>query len=215
MGVVQALAPGRFAAAFNQAPLDRRSGLFALDWLAQRAVVWRRRALPPAHLLRRVFEEAANYEEARELLTNTPLALPVIFTLAGAGPGEGCVIERREDSARVRQMPCAAANHWAAFEEAGHPRGIESRGRSRCLSARLAGDGLGGDGLAWLAPPVLNVLTRLVLRAEPASGRLTVQGYEADGPATAILELEEDPRTRVGTQDLMGDRMLTAEAPSL
>jgi hypothetical protein len=38
---------------------------------------------------------------------------------------------------------------------------------------------------------VLNELTRLAMRAEPASGRLWVQGYEAYGPATAVLELTE------------------------
>ena len=50
-----------------------------------------------------------------------------------------------------------------------------------------------GSGLDWLAPPVLNELTRLALRAEPATGRLWVQGYEAYGPATSVLELAEPP----------------------
>jgi hypothetical protein len=51
-----------------------------------------------------------------------------------------------------------------------------------------------GPDLAWLKPPVLNPTTRLVLSAEPASGRLVAQGFEADGPnrvaaATAATEI--------------------------
>ncbi len=186
VGVVQALAPGRFAAVFNQAPLHRRSGIFPLDWLIQRRSFWRSRALPPAHLLRRVFDEAGDYEEARALLAETPLALPVIFTLAGCRPGEGCIIERLETRAFERPLPSAAGNHWDAVARPAYPRGVESRARGRLLAARLADP---GPGLDWLAPPILNPLTRLALSAEPARGRLVAQGFESYGPATAVLSL--------------------------
>jgi hypothetical protein len=51
-----------------------------------------------------------------------------------------------------------------------------------------------GPDLAWLRPPVLNPTTRLAFYAEPASGRLVAQGFEADGPngvvpATSVTEL--------------------------
>ncbi len=194
VGTIQGLAPGRFAAAFNQAPRRRRTRLFAADWALQRQRFWRSRELPPAHLLRRVFDQAADFAEARSLLCRTPLALPVIYALVGPGPGEACVIERLEDQAFVREAdsddPVAAANHWQATAQSGYPRGLESEMRSARLAAALPEP---GSGLDWLAPPVLNELTRLALRAEPATGRLWVQGYESYGPATAVLELCEPP----------------------
>jgi hypothetical protein len=198
VGTIQGLAPGRFAAAFNQAPLHRRTRLFAADWALQRRRFWRSRQLPPAHLLRRVFDQARDFAEAKSLLCQTPLALPVIYAIVGPGPGEACIIERLEDQAFVREAPLdapgdapvAAANHWQATGLPGYPRGLESEARSARLAETLPH---AGGGLDWLAPPVLNELTRLALRAEPASGRLWVQGYEAYGPATAVLELSEPP----------------------
>jgi len=196
VGTIQGLAPGRFAAAFNQAPLHRRTRLFGADWALQRRRFWRSRNLPPAHLLRRVFDQARNFAEAKDLLCQTPLALPVIYALVGPRPGEAIIIERLEDQAVVREAQAdarqdvgvAAANHWQATCQPGHPRGVESERRSVRLAESMPH---AGAGLDWLAPPVLNELTRLALRAEPASGRLWVQGYEAYGPATAMLELSE------------------------
>ena len=89
-----------------------------------------------------------------------------------------------------RRQACPAIRAaWKARRAApGYPRGLESEARSARLAETLP---QAGGGLDWLAPPVLNELTRLALRAEPASGRLWVQGYEAYGPATAVLELTE------------------------
>ncbi|MEO1458544.1 MAG: hypothetical protein AAFV49_13420 [Pseudomonadota bacterium] len=54
IGVLHGAAPGRFAAALNQAP-ERRSGYGrAADWAIGRRRSLRARALPPPHLLRRV-----------------------------------------------------------------------------------------------------------------------------------------------------------------
>ena len=190
VGTIQGQAPGRFAASLNQAPLHRRTRLFAADWALQRGRFWRSRQLPPAHLLRRVFDQAKDFAEAKALLCETPLALPVIYALVGPGPGEACIIERFEDQAFVREAPVAAANHWEATGQSGYPRGLESEARSARLAETVP---QAGGGLDWLAPPVLNELTRLAMRAEPASGRLWVQGFEAYGPATAVLELSEPP----------------------
>ena len=201
VGTLQGLAPGRFAAAFNQAPLRRRSGLFLADWAVQRAAFWRSRHLPPAHLLRQVFEEAVDYAEAKERLVETPLALPVIFALSGLKPDEGCIIERLETRAFVREAPVAAANHWQAAGLAGHSRGVESEARSRLLSERLSG---AESNLDWVVPPVLNELTRVALLAEAARGRLAVQGYEAYGPATAVLEIEEPVPRQAPAQAAIG-----------
>ena len=50
-----------------------------------------------------------------------------------------------------------------------------------------AGQADAGTDFAWLQAPLLNQTTRLVMSAEPASGRLVARGYEADGPATRFL----------------------------
>ncbi|MCU0839852.1 MAG: hypothetical protein MUE49_14200, partial [Rhodospirillales bacterium] len=100
-GVLQAMAPGRFAASLNQAPMEQPVGTLAIDWLLNRAKVWRQPHLTPAHLLRQVFERARNFAEAKAMLTTTPIALPTIYTLAGLAPDETCVIERREENAHV------------------------------------------------------------------------------------------------------------------
>jgi hypothetical protein len=192
VGVFTALAPGRYAAAINQAPLRRRSGLMPADWLADRLRVGRSHAMPPAHLLRWVFETCRSYTEARAAITDTPICLPALFILAGAAPGEGCIIERVEDDAAVVEAPACIANDWLTGKFGrGTGRGYDSRGRQ----AQLAATPLDGtDDLAWVAPPVANPYTRLAAVLDAGSGRLAVQGWEADGPATQVLHLQPSSR---------------------
>lgn len=197
-GVIQAQAPGRFAAAFNQAPLRRTTGLLPLDWVAARRRWWRNGGLPPAHLLRRAFETCRSYAEARDLLSSEALALPAIFVLAGCAPEECCVIERLETAVRLREGHhpggACSANHFAAFLGRWRPRGDASVERAAALadwregSRRQDGE-QDGETLAFLVPPVLNSMTRLALMAEPRSGKLLAQGYERDGAATDLLRL--------------------------
>jgi hypothetical protein len=190
-GVFTGLAPGRFAAAINQTPLRRRTGLFAADWLLQRTAVWRSRALPPAHLLRRVFETCTDYAEARRLLSTTPICLPAFFTHSGMRPHEGCVIERTEDAAEIHDGPVAVANDWLSHRfGAGTPRGSDSAGRRAALEACQHR----AEGLDWVVPPVANAFTRVAAAANAATGALTVQGWEADGPVTRVLALQNAPR---------------------
>jgi len=95
-GVLTAMAPGRFAAAINQAP---RQTAIGVRWLDEAIVHLRMYAaggtLPAPHLLRQVFEAAPNYAAALTMLmdTDVDLAMPALFTLSGAGPEETCVIE--------------------------------------------------------------------------------------------------------------------------
>ncbi|MFQ5765724.1 MAG: hypothetical protein ACE5GT_12420, partial [Rhodospirillales bacterium] len=171
VGVATALAPGRFAAAINQPPMKRFTGVCWFDWAINRGRLWRSRALPPVHLLRRVFERAATYAEAKAMLTGTPLAIPAFFTIAGVQAGEGAVIERREESARVLEAPASVANHWLGDESLDRMRGLDSPGRWRMMEDVRD---RAGDDFAWVQPPILNETTRLAVAANPARGSLLV-----------------------------------------
>ena len=187
VGVVTAMAPGRFALAINQAPLVRRGFMpLPADWVANRVRVFRSRHLPPVHLARRVMETCRSYDEAKDLLETAPISLPAFFTLAGVEPDDGCVIERTETRAWVHPAPSAVSNHWLTEGLRGRPRGIESERRQRLMSG-LARNPV--PGFDWLIEPILNKETRLCVVANAASGSLMVQGWEADGAATQVFDL--------------------------
>ena len=185
-GVLQAMAPGRFSAALNQAPMRRRLGHFYLDWAVNRRRVWQMPHLTPAQLLREVFETAMSFTDAKRMLAERPISSPAIYSLAGIKPGETAVIERTETEARVHDGGNTAANHWQAPGWSGHARGNDSAGRARQMhSASTALD----PSFPWLTRPILNWNTRLAMVADAREGRLVAQGYETTGPATAPLEL--------------------------
>ncbi len=186
VGVLTAMAPGRFAVALNQPPLTRRSGLRAFDWLLDRWAVGRSRALPPSHLLRRVCEACTDYDSARRMLTETEVCLPVFYTLVGAAPNEGCVIERTPTEAGVLPFPSAAANHYVAMPRTGHGRGWDSPGRLARMESHMA---TADNGFDWVAPPILNKATRLSVIANPGAGTLLAQGWEDMVPATEPFRL--------------------------
>jgi hypothetical protein len=211
VGVLTAMAPGRFAAALNQAPLHRRSQWAVLrfyDIAANAVQTWRTvRNIPPDQLLRQVFETCGSFAEARALLEKTPIARPSIFTLVGCAEGERCIIERTEETHTTRMHDTAAANDWRdprpqwegriggvsslwqSFAEAA----ANSRRRSEALATWNAP--LADEPFAWVMPPVLNAYTRQAVEMCPASGVLRVIGYERPHgavlaqPATIPLEL--------------------------
>ncbi len=189
-GVLQVMAPGRFSAALNQAPMRDPTGLFYVDWVVNRRRVWTMPYPTPAHLLRHVAEEARDFDEASQVLADTPISTPGIFTLAGLGPEETTVIERTEHEARTRSgFDAVAANHWGAPGWKGRARGDNSHERSRSM---LAIEPCFDNDFTWLAPPVLNTKTRLAMVADARTGRLVARGYEANGPATQSLDLDWD-----------------------
>lgn len=191
-GVLQAMAKGRFAAGLNQAPARVVWDRPPLDWLVAKARILRSKALTAPHLLRQAFEQAANYADAKALLTTTPVAAPVIYTLAGPGPGESCVIERLETEARVLEGPAMSqtANDWQTASWQGRRRPGRSSDERLAAMQDLARAPSFERPFGWLTPPILNDESRLAIVADPATGRLTAQGYEADGPATAVLDLQ-------------------------
>jgi hypothetical protein len=185
-GVLQVMAPGRFSAALNQAPMRYATGLFYIDWAANRRRVWHMPYPTPAHLLRKVAEEARNFDDAHRMLVELPISTPAIFTLAGTVPHETAVIERTEREARAYRGSQTAANHWQTFGWTGHSRGEKSADRARILNnAELAFDPV----FPWLKPPVLNDNTRLVMVADAKEGRMLAQGFENTRPATAVLDI--------------------------
>lgn len=188
-GVLQAMAPGRFAAAINQAPMDMPVGIMPVDWAVNRSKVWRSSDPTPAHLLRHVFEQADCYDEAFKLLVNTPIAAAAIFTLSGLGPDDACVIERKPNDVHVVEGPASAANEWQMPRWRGRNRGDENDLRREivaCYNLALC------SNFDWLQPPVRNPTTRLALIADAESGHIVVQGFEYDGPATRVLSLHCD-----------------------
>jgi hypothetical protein len=187
VGVLTALAAGRFAAAINQPPLPLPRWGKAVGWLAARVQVNRSAALPPSHLLRLACETCRDFAEAAALLRETPICLPAIFTLAGRETGQALVIERTQRAAFVPDLP-VAANHWTGRSApAGRPRDRSSTARHARMTQLAAQSPTWS--LDWLRPPLLQGDTRVAVMADPRSGRLLVQGWEATGPATTVLDI--------------------------
>lgn len=193
VGALTAMAPRRFAASINQAPLLRRTWhpwLRPYDMLANALRTWRVRHMPPDQLLRHVFETCGSFADARRTLETTPVARPVIFTLAGCKRGERCVIERTEDGFLTREDDTVAANDWHRARPSWEARVggdlvlttsyDEAAANSRARRDKLATfDGsLSRGAFGWVTEPVLNRFTRIAVEMCPAAGVLRVVGYD-------------------------------------
>lgn len=192
-GIIQASAPGRFAAALNLAPMRKHRLTMAGDWLQNRRLMMKDTGMPPAHLLRKVFEEAPDYASAKTMLAQTPVCVPCIYILAGIHPGEGTVIKRLEKEAEVRDLAgfdrvAIANNFLGAFRErckGWRPREIDSAGR-QAQSEALEISRLREKHYDWVDYPMRNPMTRLILTTTPATGKWQAQGWEKTGAATAL-----------------------------
>jgi hypothetical protein len=214
VGVLTAMAPGRFGAAINQGPLHRRfhGRLTRIYDVAANALATlvHVRSIPPDQLLRQVFETARDYAQARHLLETTPLARPVIYTLAGCEPGQRCVVERTENDFNTRIDDHGAANDWLQSLPQWEGR-IGARRILTCSFAEAAQvsrarrEGLANwhgsfeqQSFGWVAPPVLNPYTRIAVEMCPARGLLRAVGYESRPgaeyaePATQSRELRAE-----------------------
>jgi hypothetical protein len=186
VGVLTAMAPGRFSAAINQAPMVRHGLTLVGDWARNRLALWRSRELPPAHLLRQVFEIAPDYATAQRLLAKTPVVLPALFVLSGVRADQSCVIERLATQAFVHEGVAACANDWLSPGLHGRARGQDNKARCRRLADALTRPDW---DFAWLEPPLLNRRTRLAVAANAAASRLSVIGIERGRPATREFSL--------------------------
>jgi hypothetical protein len=195
-GVYTAMAEGRFAVALNQAPMRRHKGGMIRDWWTNRRMVWQADGLPPEHLLRKVCEEATNYEVAKQMLLRTKIALPVIYILAGTRPGEGCVIERLEEGAALREMNAEgrvyAANHFLShLNGIGYgwrPREMDSCGRAVCAGT-ITPEQASDPQMDWFKFPVANLNSRVCFAATAASGEMSLMGTEGEEKVTELFTL--------------------------
>ena len=100
VGVLSGMGPGRFSISLSRATPQGRP---TLDW-------------GPQVLVRHVLEEAIDYDKAVEMISDTPLRTPGLFTLASADGERACVIERARKHCAVREFegtPLVAATHYA------------------------------------------------------------------------------------------------------
>jgi hypothetical protein len=211
VGALTAMAPFRFAACVNQAPLYRRTAhpwLRGYDFAANAVEIWRSVDLmPPDQLLRRAFEACEDFAAARRMLESTPVARPVIFTLVGAQANQRCVIERTATGFVTRDEETSAANDWVPPRPSWEGRigtrrfltssFAEAAGQSRARRDSLKSwDGaLSAPNFDWVREPVLNPYTRLAVAMCPASGILRAVGYDDTGaelpePVTQMCEIE-------------------------
>ncbi len=215
VGVLTAMAPRRFAASLNQAPMWRRTRhrwLRPYDFAANAVNLWAGAdRMPPDQLLRRAFEACEDYGAARRMLEGTPVARPAIYTLVGCAPHERCVIERTETDFVTREQDTCAANDWVPSRPGWEGRigtrrflvssFADAAGYSRARRDALAGwsGPLSASSFDWLREPVLNPYTRLAVAMSPACGILRASGYDITGatlptPVTQVCELELLPQ---------------------
>ena len=200
VGTLTGMAPGHFGASINQAPLWRRTRhpwLRPFDIAANALSTWRIRHIPPDQLLRQVFETCPDFATAREKLERTPVARPVIFTLAGTKAGERCVIERTEEDFETRSTLTCAANDWFERRDPWEARiggdivlscsYDDAAANSRARREAIAGyeGALSGSPFGWLTEPVHNRYTRLAVEMCPARGIIRVMGFD-EAPEKAL-----------------------------
>jgi len=202
-GIVNAMAPGRFCAAINQAPRMPILGLGPLDEMITRLRIFAAKDTTLAsHLLRRVFESAPDYAAAVAMLTDraVSLAAPALFTVSGVEAEEGCVIEAFGKERRVHhagQAPAGilgVANQWLSPDLKGKARNesitlapaLEPEANNalrRAIVTDLQRHAFRGS--ADLMEPVLNSHTVMVMSGNAATREFTVEAL--DPPPGAIL----------------------------
>lgn len=173
VGALSGMVPGGYSATINWAP-PRRNPNFNFG---------------PTFLLRHVLETCETYDEAVAALRDTPLSTSVFFTVCGVNRGEGCVIERTQTTAAVRELEegvIVQANHHVAAPMKGATlkKGVQlenadyldwSGGRADQMQAALIACGETGNPLLSMAQrPVENPETVQKMMFCPRTGELEV-----------------------------------------
>jgi len=207
VGTLTAMAPGRFAAAINQAPRMPILGPRWLDEALSRVhLLSLSNAVPAAHLLRQVCEEAADYQSAVAMLMDRSrsLAMPALFCLSGVKPTESCVIEAIARERRLHRgadrdnFTIGVANDWLSSDLKGAPRPhaldwerMAPRENNRVRrEAICALQGGAFSGTRDLEAPVLNSHTVLVAAANAARGEMLVEALDpvpGHGPVPHVV----------------------------
>jgi hypothetical protein len=195
-GVLNAMAPGRFSAAINQAPRVPVLGIRVVDdILTHVRVLYSADTMLASHLLRRVFEEAPDFEAAVEMLADdrVTVAMPALFALAGTEPDEGCIVEAFGKERRVHRGRAGSsdvlgmANQWLSADLKGRARNEAvttappmtaeaNNAARRSIIRRLQSADFRGS--ADLPEPVLNSQTVMVLVANAKRGELMVEALD-------------------------------------
>ena len=217
VGALTAMAPFRFAACINQAPMRRRTAhrwLRPYDFAANAFAIWRSAAvMPPDQLLRRIFERCEDFAAARRMLETAPVARPVIYTLVGCAANQRCVIERTETGFHTREEETSAANDWVPCRAGWEGRigtrrfltssfaDATSYNRARRESLKTWVGTLSAPSFDWVREPVLNPYTRLAVAMCPASGILRAIGYDRTEsllpvPVTRMCEIAIDAQPK-------------------
>jgi hypothetical protein len=184
VGVIQAMAPGRFAISINNAPKQSFGTGPIIGWPLAKYRVWKAKGTPPTLLLRQVFENCHSYDEAVQVLSQTPITTPVIFFIVGTSHDQVTVIEKTQTRTVIHNKR-AATNHWQS-----DLKGSFSFYKSKPRLASITKDLNSGNNLEWLKKPVLNKFTRIVAEMNPALGSLVIQGYENQKPVTHRFTLK-------------------------
>jgi hypothetical protein len=122
---------------------------------------------------------------------------PVIFTLTGTKAGEGCVIERLEDKAVVREMSgdrVFTGNHFeSSLNDVGagwKARPLKTHDRvkaAQCINPKEVDK----EGFQWFTAPIANKFSRIVMVADAATGEFKVAGTEGGKLVTKIFKYSE------------------------
>jgi hypothetical protein len=107
IGILSAVAPGRFSATINMAP---QAGMVTAHW-------------PPSFALRHIFERCEDFDDAVSTLRKYKLAASAQFMVVGTKPDEAVVIEHTGDGAPCRWMKnsvLAVSNHYVSKKNYEH-----------------------------------------------------------------------------------------------
>lgn len=90
VGVFTGMAPGRYSVSVNERDIGGDPIVNALNALLNGAQ-------SVTHVLRNLFEQAYNYQDAVTVLRTTRLTAPVYYTIAGTSKDQGAVLTRNRD----------------------------------------------------------------------------------------------------------------------